>query len=428
MAEMSWALMKADRISYAQIGRNMDGPATAASNVVRVAKWCNNGRIDPSRVQHSLAEALLASAGAMRGTERVVAVAMDWHGYDNGAIEALRISLITGSRALPLFWSEVPKGELSGRKNAIELELVWALLTAKPPGVKLLVLLDAGFRNPAVLKLLNGFVYFAVRLAVATKIHTEDNCWVRASELPVGLHQAVDFGWVHCVEESPWRLRIVGGRITDRKPVRRGRRRHSPRRYKKTVPGLCILATNLPADLFSALDVLRLYARRFEIEHSFRDIKNATLGLDMEHVHLKAGITYSRLMCIVALTELFLWLVGSEAESRGLHFKLTPSRPKDGRRVLSIVRVGRECLQKIDLPVETLIQRHLWPATAAALSTVGRKWQDPKQRLKSASLAADEAAVTPLPKCCNKNGSGKSRPCTKTPLWLLENDDLERAA
>lgn len=293
---MVWALMHAKRISYAEIGRNMEGGATPSSNVVRVANWCNNPLIDPESIQRSLAEVLLAGAGAQCGPTRVVAVAMHWHSYDNGAIEALRISLITGSRALPLFWAEVPKNELTGRKNAIELELLWKLLSAAPAGIKLLVLLDAGFRNPAIMRVLEPVAYFAVRVPASIKIHTEDNCWTRASDLPVGLHQAVDFGWVHCTEELPYRVRIVGGRITDQKPVRRGRRHRSPRRYKKTMPGLCILATSLPSELFEALDVIRLYARRFEIEHSFRDIKNATLGLDMEHVHLKAGSTYSRLM------------------------------------------------------------------------------------------------------------------------------------
>lgn len=429
-AEMAWALMKADRISYAAIGRSMEGEANVASNIVRVANWCNNPLIDPDRIQRSLAEVLLAGAGELRGAYRVIPLAMDWHSYDNGAIEALRISLITGSRALPLFWAEIRKDDLTGRKNAIELDLLWKLTAARPAGTKLLILLDAGFRNPALLKMLHGVAYFAVRMAASVKIHTEDNCWARVSDLPVGLHQAVDFGWVHCTEEAPYRVRVVGCRITDQKPVRRGRRRRSPRRFKKTVPGLCVLATNLPSDLFEALDVIRLYARRFEIEHSFRDIKNATLGLDMEHVHLKAGTTYARLMCIVALAEICLWLVGSEAESRGLQFELTPSRPKDRRRVLSIVRVGRECLHRIDVPVETLIRRHLWPATVRALITIGRRWQDPRQRLRTSSYAANELEVTPPPRCCtNKNkGKGERQPCSTTPLWFFEKEVQKQAA
>jgi hypothetical protein len=420
--------MKSARVSYAEIGRHLEGPASAASKIVRVANWCNNPLVDPRQIQRTLANVLLAGAGAQCGSHRVIPLAMDWHSYDNGNIEALRISLITGSRALPLFCAEVPKNELAGRKNMIEQELLWRLLSARPAGTKLVILLDAGFRNPALIKILSTFAFFVVRLAASTKVHTQDNCWTRVSELPVALQDAVDFGWVHCTEESPYRVRVVGGRITDQKPVRRGRRRRAPRVYKKTVPGLCVLATNLPSELFVALDVIRIYARRFEIEHSFRDIKNATLGLDMEHVHLKSGDAYARLMCIVAVAELCLWLIGSEAESRGRQFELTPSRPKSGRRVLSIVRVGRESLNEIDVAVEKLIQRYLWPATAKALTTVSRTWKDPQRRLRNSNYAAKPSEATPPPTCCSKKGKGNTRPCQKENLWFLENTDRERAA
>lgn len=428
LGEMVCGLMRASRVSFAEIGRRMEGRSKPASNITRVANWCHNPRIDPVVVQGNLTQVLLSGAGGRVGDERFVLLAMDWHGYDNGAIEGLRISLITGSRAIPLLWSEVPKQELSGRKSAIELDLVWRLIAAKPPGVKLVILLDAGFRNPSLLKVLDQFAYFVVRLNVAAKVHTSEQCWTHVRDLPVGLQQAVDFGWVNYTEESPFPTRVVGGRIREKRCPRRGRRRKRPRRDKKTIPGLCVLATNLPTELFDAIDLLRLYARRFEIEHSFRDIKNATLGMDMEHVHLHEGSTYARLMCVVALAELCLWLIGADAEARGRQFDLTPSRPKSGRRVLSMVRVGRELLDSVDTSIDTLIARRLWPATAAAMSVTGSTWKSPDQRLRTTGYIAKKEDLRPVPGVCSKKGKGGGQPCLEVTIWRLENADLERVA
>jgi hypothetical protein len=427
LAEMVWGLMHAGCITYADIGRNMPGSSKPASNITRVSKWCNNKLIDPLLIQGTLARVVFETAGTVIAGEKIITVAMDWHSYNNGTISALRISLMTGSRAIPLLWHEVATTELKGVQSQIEIDAAWRLLTLRPAGVKLLVLLDAGFRDHRLLNILDMAGYYIVRTNAAAAVHTDECCWTRTDELPVAVGQVVEFGWGYMNAEHPLKTRIVGGRITDLKPVRKGRR-HSPAgHYKRIHPGLCVLATNLPGDVFDALDVMRLYARRFEIEHSFRDIKNATLGLDMDHTDLEMATTYSRLMCVVALTELIFWLIGSEAESKDFQFDLTPSRPKDKRRVLSLVRVGKWYINKLEVPVETLLVRHLRPAMRTVMKTIGRRWQDPAQRLRLATMSTTADNVVPLKRTCGRKAKGAWEPCRKVKLWLLEEQPCKRA-
>ena len=189
-----------------------------------------------------------------------------------------------------------------------------------------------------------------------------------------------------------------------------------------------MVATNLPVEEFSSTAVIRLYARRFEIEHDFKDLKNASYGMDMEHVDLEETGTYERLMCIVALSEALLWLAGSEAEAKRLHLDLTPSRPKDGRRVLSLRNVGKMSLTKIQAPIDVLVRKHLGKAIERVPSVVGRRWKDAKTKLYLVSGAAHPDTVPELPTACAKSRKGPRKACRPTKRWHVKLGQLSKAA
>jgi hypothetical protein len=427
-SEMVWGAMHAHRISFADIGRNMAGSAKPASNITRVYNWCRNPRVDPIRLQESLARHVFATIEGTLAGQRIIPLAMDWHSYNNGTESSLRISLMTGSRAIPLLWHEVATSDLSGKQTAIEVGLVQRLLKLRPPDAKFMVVLDAGFRDHRLFELLAAEDYFIVRCPASACLHTPECCWGKAGELPVKVNQVVEFGWMHWNAEHPSKTRVVGSRITDKRSERHGRRHQPAAHDKRTKPGLCVISTNLPTELADAVKAIRIYSRRFEIEHSFRDSKNATLGLDMDHTDLSDSTRYSRLMCIVAVAMLMSWLIGAEAEAKGLHLDLSPSRPRDAHRVLSLVRVGRWCIQSVEVPIERLMARHLPRAAKAALKVIGLTWRDPKKRLRATNRARSEREVRPIPEGCRKRSKGKWHPCTRRIHWRLEDALLERAA
>lgn len=425
LAEMTWGLMRAGVVSFAAIGRAMECGATAASCITRVFRFCHNRSVDPRAVQAALVNLLVGrSLHTIGKFTQIATVSLDWHTYDNGDISGLRVSLVTGSRALPLLWYEAKRKELKGHLAAMEFEAIADLIRFRPPGVTWLILADSWFgRSSELVKLLGDVGYYVARQPVKMLVHSNLDCWTKTGNLPVKLGRIVEFGWLHWTVENSCRVRIVAARLYEGKQPRRGRRsyqhRHDP---AYTQPGLCIVATNLPMEDFSAVGVIRLYARRFEIEHSFRDIKNATLGMDMEHVHLVETSTYSRLMCIVAVAEALLWLNGAEAESRQLHLGLTPSRPRTGRRVLSLRNVGHLCLGKIPgtTPINRLLQRHLRAAILAAPDVIGTTWKDVADRRELKGLARSPEELHDLRWTCRRIHKGKGHPrCHDAARWRL---------
>ncbi len=401
LGEMVWGLLRCGVVTFAAIGRAMEGAAEKASKIRRVFEFCHNEHVDPAVVQQTLVQMLVGKALTTLGRlSSIAVVAIDWHEYDNGDVSGLRVSLMTGSRAIPLLWKEFRSGELKGRRTAIELEMLRDLERLRPPGCTWLMLLDSGFKAPSVIAMLDEVGLYVARSASNITVHSDRSCWTNIAKLPVSTGQLVEFGWIHWNRNRPRLVRLVACRLYDIRPPTPGRRRQrSAGRYKYTQPGLCAVITNLQEDVFDSLAVIRLYSRRFEIEHSFRNIKNATFGMNMEHAHLQEPETYSRLMCIVALTEALLWLVGSEAETQGLHLELTPSRPRDKHRVISLRNVGFECLEdtRINLPIDELVSRHLAPAMSRIFAIVGRTWRDVKTSLVLLDRAAVPQLALPLP-------------------------------
>ena len=397
LGEMAWGLMNASVVSFAAIGRGMQSDALPASSITRAFKWCHNRHIDPLAVQEALLVEFVAKSAVNLGELRVATVALDWHSYDNGRISSLRVSLMTGSRALPLFWSHCLTSDLRGHRYEMEREAVDRLARLRPLGVTWLMLLDAGFITPAFIPLLDKTGYYIVRTSCTMKVHAGCGCWTPAGDLPVRLGEGVEFGWLHRGKHNPQPARFVCARIYAERPLQRGLR-SSIRRYKNTKPGLCLLSTNLPLELVDAAGVVQLYGRRFEIEHGFRDLKNATLGMDMEHVHLDDLSTYDRLMCIVAVAEALLWMIGAEAEARGLHRSLSPSQPRDPtRRVLSLRNVGVHLLRHFDLPVKTLIRARLVEAIRNVVGVVGASWRQLTTWSTMEGLISERSLLGPPP-------------------------------
>ena len=266
LGEMVFGLMQAGVVAFAAIGRKMAGLAHEASNITRVYRFCHNSHVTVSAIQQTLIQLLVSRAAfIIEGLGRVAVVAIDWHSYDNGEVSGLRVSLITGSRALPLLWYEFKTSELKKRMTEIELQVLRDLIRYRPTGVTWLTLLDAGFKSPELLDLLEEAGYYVVRSSSKVVIHSGHSCWTNIGKLPVAVGQIVEFGWLYWNRKNPRRVRLVAARLYDIRPPRPGRRTRQAGRGKNTNPGLCPVVTNLPLEAISSVAVIRLFARRFEI-------------------------------------------------------------------------------------------------------------------------------------------------------------------
>ncbi|HOU90015.1 MAG TPA: hypothetical protein PLU22_03170 [Polyangiaceae bacterium] len=96
------------------------------------------------------------------------------------------------------------------------------------------------------------------------------------------------------------------------------------------------LATSL-ADQGAAA-VVKLYARRFAIEETFRDTKDIHFGMGLKATHIKSAERRDRLLLIAALAHALLTLLGAAGEHCGLDRKLKTKT--SAKRQMSLYNQG----------------------------------------------------------------------------------------
>ncbi len=98
-----------------------------------------------------------------------------------------------------------------------------------------------------------------------------------------------------------------------------------------------------------------------EIEESFRDDKSSRYGWALEQSMTRKINRLRVLLMLTAFASFIALLVGAAAEERGLqrHFQANTTRT---RRVLSIITLGRRCLER-DTP-------HIFRALVDGLSAL----------------------------------------------------------
>ena len=119
-----------------------------------------------------------------------------------------------------------------------------------------------------------------------------------------------------------------------------------------------------PSLTLSARQLVTLYARRMQIELSFRDLKSHRYGQAFEDSLTRKGPRIEVLLLLSALAAFAAWLVGMACEARGIDQWLTPFRSK--RRLYSVMRLGREALVRrwVQIPLSHLIEQLRQPTPA----------------------------------------------------------------
>jgi hypothetical protein len=118
------------------------------------------------------------------------------------------------------------------------------------------------------------------------------------------------------------------------------------------------LATTLRSELPSC--IVAIYAKRMQIEETFRDAKNPRFGWAFDHASSRSADRLEALLLIAALALVATVLAGAAVEDRGLA-RLHQANTITSRRVLSLVRLGTYALQSdaIDVGVRHIIAKRV---------------------------------------------------------------------
>lgn len=242
------------------------------------------------------------------------------------------------------------------QKPHIEREFLRRLRAILPTAARPIIVTDAGFKRPwfrAVRKL--GWDYVGRVRVARTKVHLGvGNPLSSVGELyerATAKAQRVEYAGLG--EKDVLRCDLVlykkpkCGRI---RTTHRGQRSHSVRsqRAEKAAKEPWLLATSLAGDEFTAKQIVNIYAKRMQIEKSFRDLKCAQYGCAFDHSLTRSCERLGILLLIHALATFVAWLTGltlNERQALAKHGGIFAARP---RRHYSLLRLGWEALRRGD--------------------------------------------------------------------------------
>jgi hypothetical protein len=89
---------------------------------------------------------------------------------------------------------------------------------------------------------------------------------------------------------------------------------------------------------YPAAEIVKLYARRFTIEETFRDIKDNHFGMGLRVARIGVPARRDRLLLLAAITQALLTLLGAAGENCGLDRTLKANTVK--KRTMSLYNQG----------------------------------------------------------------------------------------
>jgi hypothetical protein len=315
----------------------------------RLSRLLHNERVAP----HRLADAVLAQALRQLPPKGKVRLALDW--TSEGIQHLLVVSLVTGGRAVPVYWRAYEVTVLKGRMRRYEMAVIRRAVTRvqRVSGRRRVILTaDRGFADVALVDVLTDLgVEFIIRVKGSTKVAWQGR-WRALHTVPfVGNTRQRNLGRLAYCASAPHRVWVTLSRVRETKGqwevwyliANRGRRAHT-----------------------TAAE----YARRFGCEQGFRDAK-WELGFAQARIqHIQA---WSRLFALFALALLVVVSLGVKLLVRGGASAVTLLRRvasrRRGRWELSVVS-AMVCLLQTDKSLFAQLSPHITLDLEASLANV----------------------------------------------------------
>jgi hypothetical protein len=246
-------------------------------------------------------------------------VALDWTEFDKDDQATIALYLVTShGRATPLLWKTVRKSELKNRRNEYEYQLVERLHELLPPAKDITLLADRGFGDQKLFTYLDAIGWsFAIRFRKVIKVTYDNKTMAAADWVPINGNARMLRDVLITEDNTPLRAVVL--------------------KHQKGMKEAWCIATNR-VDL-GAAGVIKLYARRFTIEETFRDLKDNHFGMGLSATHIGSPERRDRLLLLGAVAHALLTLLGAAGEACGLDRTLKANTVK--RRTMSLFNQGR---------------------------------------------------------------------------------------
>jgi hypothetical protein len=333
-------IVRGGRLVPATIGRNLPGSAGPKHGIKCVDRLLGNGQM-----QRELLYLYCAIAHYLLGGCARPIVLVDWTQVA-GKHQALVAAVPIGGRALTIYVEVHPLKKLSNA--AVERRFLCCLKAVLPAGCRPIVVTDAGFKGPffeAVVE--QGWDFLGRLRGTTTAIAPDGRSWSKQELYARAAIHAQDLGpfGLFARQRIPCRLVLVRKR---RKP---GRRPPPPkckdeRELRQAARDPWLLASSVIDG--DADHIVRLYAKRMQIEETFRDAKSHRFGWSLEDVRTGCRHRAAVLLLLAALAMVTVAVIGLSAEQNGRHRAYQANTVR--RRVLSFFTLACAILRRGDEP------------------------------------------------------------------------------
>lgn len=253
------------------------------------------------------------------GAREQVVVALDWTHFEPDDQATIALYLVTShGRATPLLWKTHRLSTLKDHRSEYETELVDRLHEILSRDIEVTVLADRGFGDQLLYAYFEALGWdYVIRFRECIQVTDSVGESKSATEwVPLSGHAKMLRGASVTADKT-----AVGAVVV---------------KHQKGMKEAWCLATSR-ADL-GAGGVVDLYARRFTIEETFRDLKDPRFGTGLGAVHISRPDRRDRLMLLFAVAHALLTLLGAAGEAAGLDRTLKTNTSK--RRTMSLFNQG----------------------------------------------------------------------------------------
>lgn len=329
------ALVRGGELMLSRLGRSIATASKAKHGIKRVDRLYGNASVRSDRIHFYRGIA----HGVLRGHRRPIIV-VDWTEAGWGT-RILAAAVPFSGRAVTIYAEAHPLRAYANPR--VEAAFLLRLRDIVPPGTKPVVVTDAGFRAPWIRRVLAlGWDYLG-RVRGRSKVRRrEGGDWRPFYELyPQARPRAADLGLWSVARYAPFESRLI--LMRRRRPRWRAHHRHrlTQGRVRGEIEGgrePWLLATSI-ADL-DAESISALYARRMQIEETFRDAKSRRFGWALEEACTCQAERVDVMVLLASLASLLTLMIGIAAEAAGVHRAFQANTVRS-RRVLALTTLGR---------------------------------------------------------------------------------------
>jgi hypothetical protein len=351
------ALIRGRRLVLMDLARAWPGAARVRAPLKRLDRLLSNPRLEQE------GEQLYGAMTHWLVRQPRPVIVIDWSDLKpDGSLHLLRAGIPIGGRTLTVLEAIYPEREKNSPR--VERAFLRRLKALLPPEVCPIIVTDAGFRAPwfrQVSKL--GWDYVG-RVRHRTLVRLANREWVSNRALHAAARTQPQRFAAHIVRNAPWAcdLVLVRKRRLGRSSLTRRGTRTRTRKHLKAIQSArepWLLATSL-TDM-SSPQIIDLYAKRMQIEESFRDLKCDRFGCAFHYSLTRSAQRLAVLLLLHALATFVAWLsaLADDDESTKRHGGIvTPC----ARRHYSRLRIGWERLRQHWTPIRI---SDLWHAFAS---------------------------------------------------------------